>query len=141
MNTDRRTDSQTHEERKRRTPAEWVTFMAAALILSGIVGLVLYDWLTTGKEQPPVLTVARGGDIREVQGQFYVPFSITNTGQSTAESVQIVADLRVPGVPSETGELQIDFLSDGETEEGAFIFSRDPKQGILTLRVASYKTP
>lgn len=141
MNTDRSTDADTRPDPQGRTPAEWVTFIVAALILSGIVGLVIYDWLATSKGQPPVLTVARKGNIRAVRGQFYVPFAITNTGQSTAASVQVLAELRVPGAPAEAGEQQIDFLSDGETEEGAFVFSHDPRLGTLTLRVASYKTP
>jgi uncharacterized protein (TIGR02588 family) len=41
----------------------------------------------------------------------------------------------------ESGEQQIDFLASGEKEEGAFVFSRDPRQGELVMRVASYKLP
>ena len=40
-----------------------------------------------------------------------------------------------------TGEQQIDFLSGGEIEEGAFIFSHHPQEGKLIVRVASYKLP
>ena len=41
----------------------------------------------------------------------------------------------------ETGTQQIDFLSRREKRSGEFIFSRDPQQGELKIRVASYKLP
>ncbi|NEQ19382.1 MAG: TIGR02588 family protein [Microcoleus sp. SIO2G3] len=78
---------------------------------------------------------------REVNGQFYVPFEVVNTGGETAESIQIMAELQMNGEVEETGDIQIDFLSSGEKEKGAFIFSHDPRQGQLTIRVSSYKLP
>lgn len=41
----------------------------------------------------------------------------------------------------QTGQQQIDFLSGGETASGAFIFTENPQQGQLDIRVASYKLP
>jgi uncharacterized protein (TIGR02588 family) len=64
-----------------------------------------------------------------------------NSGGDTAESVQIMAELMIDGKVTETGEQQIDFLSSGESEEGAFIFTKNPRQGQLNLRVGSYKLP
>ncbi len=123
-----------------RSSAEWTTFSIALLILTAIVGLVIYQWLTQ-KNQPPVLSVTRKSEIRQAPGQFYVPFAIANTGGQTAESVQVIAELSINGKVEEDGEQQIDFLASGETEEGAFVFSRDPRQGELVVRVASYKLP
>lgn len=127
------------EQTRERSPAEWTTFGIALFILASVVGLVLYKWMTQENE-PPVL-VTRQSEIREVPGQFYVPFSVTNTGGETAESVQILAELSVNGEVEEDGEQQIDFLAAGEIEEGAFVFSQDPRAGELVIRVASYKLP
>jgi len=121
-----------------RSPAEWTTFGIALIILAAVIGFVLYDWFSA-KKQPPILAV-RSEPIQVFQGQFYVPFKVTNTGGDTAETVQVTAELRVNGAVEE-GEQQIDFLAGNETEEGAFVFSRDPRQGELSLRVASYKLP
>jgi uncharacterized protein (TIGR02588 family) len=128
------------EQQPPRSPAEWTTFSIALLIVAAIVGLVIYKWLTQ-KNIPPILAISNSGEIREVPGQFYVPFSVTNTGGETAESVQIIAELRINGEVEENGEQQIDFLASGEKEEGAFVFSRDPRKGELVVRVASYKSP
>lgn len=126
-------------KRSRTISTEWITFTIASLIVAVLVGLVLFSWATQG-DQPPVLAVRPGSEIRSEAGQFYVPFTVTNTGGATAESVQVIGELRLDD-QSETGEQQIDFLSKGEEEEGAFVFSRDPRQGDLTIRIASYKLP
>jgi uncharacterized protein (TIGR02588 family) len=125
---------------QKRSPAEWITFGIASLILATIVGLISYAWVNK-QEQPPILSLHNSGDIRQVNGQFYVPFEVINSGGETVESVQVLAELRMNGAVEETGEQLIDFLSSGEKEEGAFIFSQDPRQGELILRVASYKLP
>lgn len=123
-----------------RSLAERVSFSIASLIVTAIAGLIIYAWLTEEK-QPPLISVSQDGATREAQGSFYVPFAITNTGGGTAESVQVIAELRVQGEVQETGEQNIDFLSGGETESGAFVFTRNPKDGEVVLRVASYKLP
>ncbi|MEH2013832.1 TIGR02588 family protein [Nostoc sp.] len=130
----------TKTEQEPRSIAEWVTFSVASLILAIIVSLVGYTWLNE-KNQPPILSVTKKETIREIGGQFYVPFEVVNTGGDTAESVQIMAELLINGKVTETGEQQIDFLSNGEREEGAFVFSQNPRQGQLNLRVGSYKLP
>ncbi|MBN3878599.1 MAG: TIGR02588 family protein [Nostoc sp.] len=128
------------EQQPKRSRAEWITFSIASFILAIIVSLVGYTWLNE-KNQPPILSVTKKQTIREINGQFYVPFEVVNSGGDTAESVQIMAELLINGKVTETGEQQIDFLSSGESEEGAFIFSHNPRQGQLNLRVGSYKLP
>ncbi|MDF5706766.1 MAG: TIGR02588 family protein [Nostoc sp. S4] len=130
----------TNPERAKRSLAEWVTFTIASFILAIVVSLVGYTWLNE-KNQPPIISVAKKETIREIDGQFYVPFEVINTGGDTAESVQIMAELLIDGEVAESGEQQIDFLSSGESEEGAFIFSQNPREGKLKLRIASYKLP
>lgn len=128
------------EEQSERSWAEWVTFSIALFILAVVISLVGYTWLND-KNQPPILAVNKKQTIREINGQFYVFFEVVNTGGETAESVQVIAELKINGEVAETGEQQIDFLSGGESEEGGFIFSQNPRQGQLIMRVASYRSP
>lgn len=137
-NQDNQKNTQT---RPKRTIAEWVTFSIALAILSVIVGLVIYIWKQEQAQQEiPKIFVSQEGQVQRQSGQYYVPFSVTNHGGITAESVQIVAELDVNG-KVESGEQQVDFLSSKEKEEGVFIFQQNPQQGKLTIRVASYKLP
>jgi uncharacterized protein (TIGR02588 family) len=130
----------TEKHKPERSPAEWITFSAASFIVAVIVGLVSYTWYNEDN-QPPIIAVSRQENIRESNGQFYVLFDVVNNGGKTAESVQITAELKINGQVTETGEQKIDFLSSGEQEEGAFVFTQNPRQGELTIRVASYKLP
>ncbi|MFB2773435.1 TIGR02588 family protein [Pelatocladus sp. BLCC-F211] len=130
----------TEQEQPKRSAAEWVTLSISLLILAVIVSLVAYIWINE-KDQPPVLSVSNKQKIWEADGQFYVPFEIVNTGGETAESVQLIAELEIQGKVTQSGEQQIDFLSRGEKEEGAFVFNEDPRKGQLTIRVGSYKSP
>ncbi len=119
--------------------AEQITFGVAVLIVAGLVGLILLTWALQ-KNDPPQLTLT-SAPVELRQSQFYVPFTVENQGGSTAESVQVLAELKQGERVLETGEQQIEFLSSGEQEDGAFIFSQDPRRLTLDLRVASYKLP
>ncbi len=123
-----------------RSPAEWITFSIAATILSTVIGLVLYIWLGQ-QRQPPNLSVTHAKMIRQIDGQFYVPFTLKNKGGETVESVRVSAELETNNSVKEQGEQEIDFLSGGEEKEGAFIFTKNPKYGKINLRVTSYKLP
>lgn len=128
------------QARHGRSLAEWVTFGIATLVLIAIVSLVIYDWVAT-PNTAPVIELTQSGEIREVNGQYYIPFTIKNIGGNTAEAVQLIAELKIDGEVEESGEQQIDFLAGDESEEGAFVFNRDPSEGELILRVGSYKMP
>lgn len=126
--------------RPSRSMAEWVTFGIAALLLGTIAGLVVYSSLTKS-DRPPVMTISRPEAIREENGQFYIPFEMINTGGETAESVQVIAELKQDGKIEPIGDLQIDFLASGETVQGAFVLNQNPQTGELILRVGSYQIP
>lgn len=133
--------TQPEEGRGDRSLPEKVSFGIALTILSSIVGLVIYLWAQKESNQPPELSLERPEDIREANNQYYVPFEITNTGGGTAEAVRVLAELRINGEVTESSEQEFDFLSGNESEEGAFVFSQDPRSGELMLRVTGYKLP
>lgn len=120
--------------------AEWVSLAIAATLLVSIIGLVLRLWVSEQQQQPPILSVSYA-EARSAQGNFYVPFEVVNTGGATAESVQIIAELQINGVVVESGEQILDFLSSQEQADGAFVFTHDPQQGKLSVRIASYQNP
>ncbi|MGL5875634.1 MAG: TIGR02588 family protein [Xenococcaceae cyanobacterium] len=128
------------ERQTSRSFAEWISFSISLFVLTLVVGLVVYQWVTK-KDQPPILSVTIDPKIRQVEGQFYVPFTVANKGGEAVESVEIKAELDVNGEIEEIGSQQIDFLSEGETQSGAFIFKQNPSQGKPIVRVTGYKLP
>ncbi len=123
-----------------RSTAEQVSFLIALLILFGIIGSVGYLWVRDRNQSPPTLQVLTDS-AEQRETSYYVPFTVTNIGGTTAETVQVIAELRVNNEIVEWGEQSIDFLSREEAVTGAFVFLRDPSEGELTVRVASYLIP
>lgn len=136
--TDPPPDSQNN--RTRRSLAEWITFTLAALILSMLVGLIIYDW-QVNQSRPPAFQVEVTESARVTDGRYYVPFSIQNTGGRIARTVQVTAELLLENGENESGEQQIDFLSGNERKSGSFVFTHNPQEGELLIRVASYGLP
>ncbi|MEM6424520.1 MAG: TIGR02588 family protein [Cyanobacteria bacterium P01_D01_bin.128] len=128
------------EPSKPRSLAEWITLGLATLILSVLVGLILYDW-QINQNRPPAFQIEVTQSARITDGHYYVPFSIKNTGGRIARTVQVTAELQIDGQVSESGEQQIDFLSGSEKKRGNFVFDQNPQQGELLIRVASYGLP
>ncbi|PSB06283.1 TIGR02588 family protein [Pleurocapsa sp. CCALA 161] len=122
----------------RRSLAEKVSLSISLFLVSIIVALICYTWIT-GDTNPPILSISTE-KTREVNQQYYVPFTITNSGGKTATSVEITAEL-VTSETTQFGRQEIDFLSRQETQSGEFIFNQDPEAGELKVRVASYQEP
>lgn len=133
--------TQTASRQRKRSQAEWISFAVSSFILSTVVGLILYLWARERQQAPPHLLLTPATEVREQSGQFYLPFSVTNKGDRTAESVHVVAELVVGGAVVERGEQSFEFISSSEVLRGAFVFSRDPQQGEVVLRVTGYKLP
>ncbi len=127
-------------QRDGRGLAEWVTFGIAAALLLGVAALVLYLWFGV-PQTPPVITISQRGDVRQVGEQHYLPFTVRNSGGGAATAIRVLAELRVGGQVVEESEQQFDFLSRGESEQGAFVFERDPHSGELKMSIDSYKLP
>jgi uncharacterized protein (TIGR02588 family) len=123
-----------------RSLAEWITFAIASIILVTLVVLIIYDW-QVNQLRPPEFQVTVDTPTRTVDNQYYVPFDIQNTGGQIARTVQVTATLQIDGAEDETGDQQIDYLSGNEHKYGSFVFSKNPDEGDLMIRVASYRLP
>ena len=123
----------------KRSLAEQASFLISLFIVSLIVVLICYAWIT-GDTNPPILSVTTD-KIRQVEQQYYIPFTVTNSGGKTAHFVEVIAQIKIGQEQIAIGRQQVDFLSREETQSGEFIFDRDPQQGELTVRVASYQQP
>ena len=122
--------------RASRSRAEWVTFAVASSVLAVVIGAVVSLW-AGGPPDPPAFET-RTVSVREVAGQFHVRVAVKNTGDETAQSVQVSAELTAESEPPQEAEQTIDFLSGGEAEEVEFIFTTDPREGALEVLVRSF---
>lgn len=124
--------------RLRATP-ELVTFAIVAAILLALAGAIVYLWIQP--RDPAIVTVELVGETHRSGTQVYLTGEVRNSGDETAEAVQVIAELIVEGEVVAEGEQVIDFLSGGEAEEVVFIFDPVSTQAEPRARVASYSSP
>ncbi|HHP7231465.1 MAG TPA: TIGR02588 family protein, partial [Xenococcaceae cyanobacterium] len=63
------------KQNKQRSPAETVSLIISLSVVGMIIALVSYIWLT-GDTNPPILSVTTESQIRQVNHQYYVPFTV-----------------------------------------------------------------
>lgn len=131
MSEDQRVD-----ESSTRTPAEWAALGVALLLLTTVVGIVVWLWVTDLGE-PARFTITRG-QLRSEKQQFYLPIVVMNTGDETASQVQLQGKLLVDG-REEIVDTTFDFVPGHSQVEAILIFSADP--GAAEVRVVSYQQP
>ena len=127
-------------ERGARSGAEWVSFGVASAVVLVLVGLLVVTWVG-GPLDEPAFEVLTDGGARTDHGQHFVVAKVENTGDETAENVEVLAELLFDEEVVEEATQTIDFLSGGEVEEVTFAFVEDPRQGHVDVRVVSYGVP
>ncbi len=122
-----------------QTKAERTAFAAASTIVLGLAGIICFLWVQP--REPATLTVVQAGETRLVDGRSYVTAEVRNTGDETAQAVQVSAELRLGHEVVAEGEQTIDFLSGGESEHAVFIFDEVVPGAEVELRAASFSLP
>lgn len=117
------------------TAAEWVTLILSTLLIAAVVGAVGFFSLTGGDQPPSFTTVTGAAEARA--GRFYLPVTITNTGDEPAQEIRVRVELQ-SGETTESATFTIELLAAGASDEGTAIFSRDPAQGEIRAVVESF---
>ena len=124
-------------DRQGHSPAEWVTLILSSLLIAGVVVAVGYLTLTRGDAPPSFTAEPQPAETRGDPGVFYVPVTVTNTGDEPAQQIQVRVELQ-SGEQTETAVFTIELLAVGESEEGTAVFQSDPSQGRVTAVVESF---
>ena len=128
------------KEKEGRTGAEWVTLSISVLIIASLVGLLTYLYFTQGTDPPIIEVEAKLEEVKQQGDSYYLPLTITNTGEKTAEDVQIEVSLDSGEGDPETVTFTILFLAGSEPDYETAVFTKDPSEGELSY-VISFSTP
>jgi len=121
-----------------RSVAEWTTFLASCVILATVLALIVVQM--RGRQDPAAPAATIAGEARQVGGQFHVAVEVDNSGDRTAQNVQVTAELTHNGTTT-SGDQTIDFLAGGESTNLVFVFDENPATGELTVTVSGYAEP
>lgn len=118
---------------------EWVVFGIGLILTLGVVGSLVWD-AASGGRRPPDPRVELGAPQPRGQG-WSVPVTVRNVGEETAEGVQVLVVLELPGGEREEAELEMPFVPRRSKREGWVHFVHPPASGRLSGRVTGYEQP
>jgi uncharacterized protein (TIGR02588 family) len=125
-----------------RTTAEWISLGLGLAVLLALVGLVVYQYLTTGDDPAAIEVTLLFEEQRTTGGLTYLPIAVRNTGDRAANDVRVEA--RWGDGANGDGErapVTIPFLDGGETARAVLVFSQDPGEVGVQVDVLSYIEP
>lgn len=123
----------------KRTTAEWVTFGVSLVLLSGLVGLVIFVSLTRGDRPSTIKVEPVLNEVRQSEDAYYLPINITNDGDMAVGDVEVALSLASEGSEPETIAFTVLFLAGGESAQEIVVFSQDPSKGELSQVVGFHE--
>lgn len=130
--------SRPHELR-RRSAAEWTSLGLSVLILLAVLAPLVYEYVMGGTE-PPLITVQPHLDqVQQGGGGYYLPVTIHNEGDQTAEDVSVRLRLARGAGEPEAIEIELRVLAGGAVAEAVAVFSGDPAAGTLSHTISFFR--
>ena len=115
---------------------EWIVFGVSLALIVGMAGVVGYEHMTR-ENSPPQLSVMMGEVVQGPNG-FSVELVVENSGDRTAESVQVEASLEGS---SDRTEVVLQYVPYRSKRRAWVVLPSDPRQGRLITRVLGFEEP
>jgi uncharacterized protein (TIGR02588 family) len=123
---------------RNRRYAEVATFALSAAIVLGLLGLVLFESLSSDDRGASISVTPLHERVWNTDGASYLPVEIVNTGTSPATDLRVV--IAHPGA-SAPAEIRLDVLAGGATMEAVVAFPGPPDVGQVSVQTMSYLVP
>jgi uncharacterized protein (TIGR02588 family) len=118
---------------------EWAVFGLGLLTLAVVVGYLAYDMITSDGT-PGQLTVRLGAPA-PAAGQYMVPVTVENRGDTSVENVYVEVVLTGAGAEAVRAMVELAFVPRGSEAQGWVVFPQDPAGGRMEARVLGYEEP
>ena len=124
-----------------RTGAEVVTLCVSSALLLALVGALAWLELTQGDEPPRVRTKLHFDQASERDGDWYLPVTITNTGDESTDVLRVAIERPIPGEQPEVADLDFAFVAGSEQVRGIAVFDEEPTPDTIEVDVVSITEP
>jgi uncharacterized protein (TIGR02588 family) len=121
------------------SPLEWVTAAIGILLVSGVIGFLLYRGATKG-DTPPTIKI-QIESVKPTGESYLVNFRAINTGDTTAAAVTIEGELKNGEKSEETSDISLTYVPAHSERRGGLIFTKNPNDYQLQIRAKGYEQP
>ncbi len=105
-------------------------------ILVALIALVTYAQFS-GTDRPATIAVrSEFEQVRAVDGVYYLPVTVMNSGDRTAEDVHVRLRLSAGAGEPETAEVTFSFLAGGEKANAVAAFRHPPTPATLSHSIS-----
>ncbi len=119
---------------------EWLVFALSFVLVVCTLGYLVYDGATSAKT--PANIELELGKPQSQANRFIIPVLVINSGDTTAETVQIEVKLESAGKEQESAQFEIGFLPRHSQREGWVTFQTDPRTvEEMTAKVLGFEQP
>ena len=119
---------------------EWAIFALGTVVVSGALGYLVYDAVSSG-DKPPIIEIVLGSAER-LAGHFAIPVTVFNRGDESAHQVQVEVVLRKRGGNDERSRLEIAYVPRHSWRHGWVTFGTNPAEAEeIRARPVGYQMP
>ena len=118
---------------------EWIVAAIGFVLVAGTIGFMLYQTVTE-KDTPPNFSV-KVDSIVQTEGGYLVKFRVKNSGETSAGEVTIKGELKRDAEIVEGRTVKLTYVPSNSERDGGLLFSENPNELQLKLRVEGYEKP
>ena len=141
-----KSDKETKETEKDKTKQhqktsalEWIIAVVGLILVTGAIGFMIYE-AALQEKQPPNFVFEIASPMKTSNG-FLVKFELENTGDETAAAVEVEGELTRGEESVEKSSATLTYAPSHSKREGGLLFTKNPNEFELTIRVAGYEKP
>lgn len=134
-------DNSSAQRANGRTRAERVSLAISSVILLALTGLILFLYFSGGSSEAVIEVRPQFTRVQQRSAEYYLPLTVKNTGDATAEDVIVELTLTSSGGRREASEITIGFLPGNGSEDATVVFGEDPRNGDMSVDIKSYLNP
>lgn len=125
-----------------RPAAEWIALALSLLVVGTLIAFAAREEAFRQNEPGTSLAVEFAGEASQVvEGSYYVPYVVENTGASAISSAEIWIEVFAGQSLVESAEIQVEFLPLQGKQHGIYVSKFDPQTHTLRGRLESLQFP
>jgi uncharacterized protein (TIGR02588 family) len=119
---------------------EWIVATVGLILVAGAICFMLYQAITQDSS-PPGFSVRVDSITTNDGGGHLVKFRIKNSGETAAAAVNVKGELKRGDENVEDSSVTLTYVPSNSEREGGILFSENPNEYQLKLRVEGYEKP